>query len=56
MNEQTEARIGTIAAFLVLFSAMLDPRISAAMAVVFLLALAGYHWYAGRGKGARAGN
>lgn len=46
MNERTEAIIGTAAAFLVLISAMVDPRISAAVAVVSLLALAGYHWFA----------
>ena len=48
MNERVEARIGTIAAFLVLFSAMIDPRISAGVAAICLLVLAGYHWFSAR--------
>jgi len=35
-----EAALNTLAAILVLFTAMLDPRISAALAIVFLSALA----------------
>jgi hypothetical protein len=42
MNEKTEATISIIAALLVLFSAMFDPRISVGLAVVFLVALAVY--------------
>jgi hypothetical protein len=48
MNERVESTIGAIAALLVLFSAMVDPRISASVAVIFLLMLAGYHWYSAR--------
>lgn len=42
MNEKTEAVICFLAALLVLFSAMLDPRISLGLAVAFLVILAGY--------------
>ena len=42
MNEKTEAVICFLAALLVLFSAMLDPRISLGLAVAFLVSLAGY--------------
>ncbi len=42
MNEKTEGTLSVLAALLVLFSAMLDPRISAGLAIVFLLALAIY--------------
>ncbi len=42
MNEKTEATLSIIAALLVLLSAMFDPRISAGLAVVFLVALAVY--------------
>jgi len=42
MNEKTEATISIIAAFFVLVSAMFDPRISAGLAVAFLVALAVY--------------
>jgi hypothetical protein len=50
-TQQWEGTASILAAFLVLFSAMLDPRISAGLAVVFLIALAVYHF----GVGARAG-
>ena len=42
MNEKSEAVISFLAALLVLFSAMLDPRISLGLAVAFLVILAGY--------------
>lgn len=42
MNEKTEATISILAAMLVLFSAMLDPRVSVALSVIFLVALAVY--------------
>lgn len=48
MNNQTEGTISMLAALLVLFSAMLDPRISAGLAVVFLLALGVYKLVARR--------
>jgi predicted anti-sigma-YlaC factor YlaD len=40
MSEKTEAALAIVAALLVLFSAMLDPRISAGLAVVLLVAFA----------------
>jgi hypothetical protein len=42
MNARTEGTIAILAAMLVLFSAMWDPRISAAVAVVALAALGVY--------------
>jgi len=45
MSNKTEGMIAISAAFFVLLSAMLDPKISAALAIVFLLALAGYKLY-----------
>lgn len=42
MNNKTEGTISILAALLVLFSAMLDPRVSVALAAVFLIALAIY--------------
>jgi hypothetical protein len=42
LSEKTEATISIAAALLVLLSAMFDPRISAGLAVVFLVALAVY--------------
>ncbi len=48
MNRQsTEAAVSLLAAFLVLISSMLDPRVSAALAVIFLTAFSLYLW---RGK------
>jgi heme/copper-type cytochrome/quinol oxidase subunit 2 len=41
-TNQTEAVVSVIAALFVLFSAMLSPLISVALAIVFLLALAAY--------------
>jgi hypothetical protein len=42
MNRKTEATMGILAALLVLFSAMLDPRISAGLACVLLVAFSIY--------------
>lgn len=42
MNERHQGTLSIIAALLVLFSAMLDPRISAVLAIVLLLAFALY--------------
>lgn len=42
MSERTEAVISFLAALLVLFSAMLDPRIALGLAIAFLVILAGY--------------
>lgn len=42
MNERHEGILSIIGALLVLFSAMLDPRISAALAVILLIAFALY--------------
>jgi hypothetical protein len=40
MSTRTDAILSALAALLVLFSAMLDPRLSAALAVAMLLAFA----------------
>lgn len=42
MNQRTEGTLAIVAALLVLFSAMWDPRISAGLAVVALLGLGLY--------------
>lgn len=42
MTNTTEGTLSILAALLVLFSAMLDPRVSIALAVVSLVALAVY--------------
>jgi len=42
MNRKTESTVAIVAALLVLFSAMWDPRISAGLAVVALLGLGLY--------------
>ena len=49
MSDQTEAAISVAAALLVLFSAMLDPRVSIGLAVVFLVGLAIYKFLWKRG-------
>ena len=43
MNQKTEGIIAILAAFLVLFSAMWDPRISAGVAIIALAGLGVYH-------------
>jgi hypothetical protein len=42
MNTKTEGTIALLAAMLVLFSAMLDPRVSVAISVAALLSLGVY--------------
>jgi hypothetical protein len=42
MNAKTEAVISIVAALFVLLSAMFDPRISAGLAIIFLVAFAVY--------------
>ena len=44
MNRNREATLSTIAALFVLFSALLDPRFSAGLAVVFLIGMSVYLW------------
>ena len=44
MNTKTEGTIAIVAAILVLFSAMWDPRISVAISVVALVALGIYRF------------
>lgn len=48
MTERTEAAISLLAALFVLFSAMLDPRISLGLAIAFLVILAGYKFLKSR--------
>jgi hypothetical protein len=42
MSNKTEATVNGLAAILVLFTAMLDPRVSIGLAVLFLIGLAIY--------------
>jgi len=42
MNNKTEGTITILAAFLVLFSAMMEPKISAGLAIIFLIILSIY--------------
>jgi hypothetical protein len=42
MNDKTDATINALAAGLVLLTAMLDPRISVGLAVLFLIGLSIY--------------
>jgi hypothetical protein len=42
MSDKTEAALSTMAAIFVLFVAMLDPRVSAGLAIIFLVALSVY--------------
>lgn len=42
MNTKTEGTMAVIAALIVLFSAMWDPRVSVVVAIVALIAFAGY--------------
>jgi hypothetical protein len=44
MQTQTEAWFSTSAGLLVLFTAMLDPRVSSGIALFALIALAIYQW------------
>jgi len=43
MSNKTEGIVSTMAAILVLFTTMLDPRISVGLAVAFLIGLGIYH-------------
>lgn len=43
MNDKMEGVVSSLAALLVLFTNMLDPRISCGLAVAFLLGLGIYH-------------
>lgn len=40
MNEQREKTLSLVIVFFVLFSAMIDPKISAGVAILFLIGLA----------------
>jgi hypothetical protein len=51
MNDKTEAALNTAVAIFVLFVAMLDPRISAGLAIVFLVALSVYKFARSRNAG-----
>jgi len=51
MSNKTEGIIALLAAFFVLLSAMFDPRISAGLAIVFLVVLAACKLYQSKMKG-----
>jgi hypothetical protein len=53
MSDQTEATMAIVAAMLVLFSAMLDPRLSAGLAVGLLIALAVFKFIQSRQSGSK---
>jgi hypothetical protein len=44
MNNKIEGIISSLAALFVLFTAMLDPRLSCGLAIAFLMALSIYHF------------
>jgi hypothetical protein len=48
MNDKVEAVMAILAALVVLFSAMWDPRVSAAVAIVLMLAFGVYKAIAGQ--------
>jgi EamA domain-containing membrane protein RarD len=48
MHDKTEAAIAIVAALVVLFSAMWDPRVSAAVAIVLMLAFGIYKAISGQ--------
>ncbi|HEX9795601.1 MAG TPA: hypothetical protein VGA52_01295 [Anaerolineales bacterium] len=48
MTQRTKGNLAILAAFIVLFSAMLDPRASAAIAVAALIALAIFEYRTAR--------
>jgi len=50
MSNKTEAIIAILVAFFVLLSAMLNPKISAGLATVFLIILAAYKLYQSKTK------
>ncbi len=45
MSERTEASLSALAALFVIFVALLDPRVSAILAVIFLISLSIYKFY-----------
>ncbi len=45
MSERTEASLSALAALFVIFVALLDPRVSAMLAVIFLISLSIYKFY-----------
>lgn len=49
MSNKTEAAVAILAALIVLFTAILEPRVSAGIAVVALVALGFYHFTKRRG-------
>jgi hypothetical protein len=51
MNDKTEAALNAAAAIFVLFVAMLDPWISAGLAIIFLVALSVYKFARSRRVG-----
>ena len=51
MSNKTEGIIAILAAFFVLLSAILNPKISAGLAIVFLCLLAAYKLYQSKTKG-----
>jgi hypothetical protein len=50
MSERSEGTVEIVAALLIMFSAMLDPRVSVTLAILFLSALAMYKLNPSRGK------
>lgn len=52
MTDRTESTMSIIAALLVVFTAMLDPRVSAGPAAVLLVAFAFYKWRSSHKAGA----
>lgn len=50
MDSRTEATLSLIAAFLVLFSALLDPTVSAGIAVILLICFSFYKFISLRYK------
>jgi hypothetical protein len=56
VNRRTESTINILAALFVLLSAMFDVRITLVLAIIFLIALTGYHALQLRGKHRHTGN
>ena len=50
MSERAEGAIAALAAIFVLLSAMLDPKVSVALSIIFLLALAVYKFREDQGS------
>jgi hypothetical protein len=51
MSDRLEATLSIIAAFLVLFSALLDPKVSAGLAVAFLVGFGAYKGFLNKKSG-----